>query len=461
MKQKTEIKVFIASPGDTNEERELIHTLIEEWNSMYREDEKNIELKVVRWEKDLAMRSNIRIQDAIIEDLLADSDILTGFFSTKFGSPTNKAESGTLEEIEYSLTNNKPVLMYFLEKHIPPSEFIKMEDQIKQINSFKEKYRNSNIYRDIESTKLDSFRKFFFMDINRTIKSLMASQKNKNDSGKVEIEKDIADKKWYKNSIKDLIESKLLEYDLILRYKREITFTENVDLWRSFADTRHSEIDRKIKRARVEAFNIKYGKYDYELDLRENYKESWYLPIISFLNNENYTLDKTFNVLGIASNNGLELTQIFKEYINANLSVLDLSNVAIESGKKLFRNIKFISENMEDCTINNSSIDVYINLRSIHSSGVDIRSTLLECHRILKPNGIAIISVSNGYLTQNEIGKDEFVETIGMYDTRVEAFSIDKPYDLINKIRVKMDDYGFRFTEIHTGKTEIFIKGKK
>ena len=166
-------------------------------------------------------------------------------------------------------------------------------------------------------------------------------------------------------------------------------------------------------------------------------------------------------MLGVASNNGIELKQIFKKYPKSTLSVLDLSEVAIKNGQKSFSSIKYLRGNMEDCTIINSSIDVYLNLRSIHSSGVDIRMTLTEFHRLLKPNGISIFSVSNGYLTPNEIRKEELVETKGMYDNRIEAFSTEKPYELANKIRFKLDNYGFRLIEIHTGETEIFIKAIK
>lgn len=460
MKNKTEIKIFIASPGDTLDERNLIEKHIEEWNSTYGDDDRNIQLKIVRWEKDLAIRSDITPQEAINEDLLKDCDILTGIFWTRFGSPTNNAESGTIEEIEYFLSQKKPVLMYFLEKPLTPTDINKLSEQLKKINEFKTKYQSNNIYRVTDLSSQDNFRTMFIKDLNRNVNSLVS--KTAFDKPKTEeAKKANTELHWYKESIKKLIETKLAELDLPLAYRREISFDENLKLWRSSVEARHPEILHKITKAREEAFNIKYGHYDYEKDLREKYKDTWFLPIISILQNENFVNDKEFSVLGVASNNGLELNQIFKNYDKVKLAVLDLSEVAIRSGQKLYRGTKYISGNMEDCTIDKSSFDLYLNLRSIHSSGVDIRMTLAECYRILKPNGVAIISVSNGYLTPNEIRKDELVETKGMYDNRIEAFSTDKPYELINKIRVKLDNYGFRFIEIHTGETEIFIKAVK
>ncbi|MBK9477660.1 MAG: methyltransferase domain-containing protein [Bacteroidetes bacterium] len=461
MKNKTEIKIFLASPTDTVAERDLIQKYIEEWNSTYGDDERNIQLRIVRWENDLNVQSNVNPQEVINEDLLKDCDILTGIFWTKFGSSTDKLESATSKEIEYFLLEEKPILMYFLEKPIKPSEASKLSDQLKKINDFREKYKVNNIYRTTDLVSPDEFRKMFMRDLNMNIKKLLTKPDETNSRTENVTINSEESKDWYKESIKKLIEDKLVEYNLLLAYRREISFDENLKLWRSTIETRHPDTLHKITKAREEAFNIKYGHYDYEKDLREKYSDSWFTPIISILNNEAYSELKEFSVLGVASNNGIELKQIFKKYPKSTLSVLDLSEVAIKNGQKSFSSIKYLRGNMEDCTIINSSIDVYLNLRSIHSSGVDIRMTLTECHRLLKPNGIAIFSVSNGYLTPNEIRKEELVETKGMYDNRIEAFSTEKPYELANKIRFKLDNYGFRLIEIHTGETEIFIKAIK
>ena len=80
MKNKTEIKIFLASPTDTVAERDLIQKYIEEWNSTYGDDERNIQLRIVRWENDLNVQSNVNPQEVINEDLLKDCDILTGIF---------------------------------------------------------------------------------------------------------------------------------------------------------------------------------------------------------------------------------------------------------------------------------------------------------------------------------------------------------------------------------------------
>ncbi|MBK9800876.1 MAG: DUF4062 domain-containing protein [Bacteroidetes bacterium] len=233
MKNKTEIKIFLASPTDTVAERDLIQKYIEEWNSTYGDDERNIQLRIVRWENDLNVQSNVNPQEVINEDLLKDCDILTGIFWTKFGSSTDKLESATSKEIEYFLLEEKPILMYFLEKPIKPSEASKLSDQLKKINDFREKYKVNNIYRTTDLVSPDEFRKMFMRDLNMNIKKLLTKPDETNSRTENVTINSEESKDWYKESIKKLIEDKLVEYNLLLAYRREISFDENLKLWRS------------------------------------------------------------------------------------------------------------------------------------------------------------------------------------------------------------------------------------
>lgn len=231
MKTKTEIKIFIASPSDTNSERDLIEKYIMEWNSTTGDEEdRNITLRPIRWEKSLAIRSNVEAQDAIDEDLLSKCDMLTGAFWTKFGSSTSKYESGTEGEIKFFLKKGKPVMMYFLDKPVNPSKLKSTE--LEKIKAFKEEYKSGNIYRETTLDNQDDFRVMFFKDLNRNIKLLFPNAEDQNDIPEVPSRgKREKKKKWYKESIKELIEGKLLEVGLPLPYRRGITFDENVKLW--------------------------------------------------------------------------------------------------------------------------------------------------------------------------------------------------------------------------------------
>ena len=456
-----EIQVFLASPGDVSKEREAITRLLGEWNTLYSKD-KGISLNVLRWEKDLATRSGVKAQAEITEQLLKNSDILIGIFWSRFGSPTDKYMSGTLEEISYFLDRKKPVIMYFIDRLVSPSH-IKGKD-IDSIETFKNEYGKIGIYKSItKKASSPEFRLMLFKDIIFNIDNLLSYNKSAIGENAVVGTSEHKKPEWFEISIKKTIEDRLLKQSLVRIYNRDVTFDENCLLWNATDDMDDADGKAVYINARTNAFNIKYGNYNYANDLREKYKNLWFVPVTHLLNDAGFDKDKSLKVIGVGANNGTELEQIFSEYKSCSLNVLDLSSDATNLGEKLHGDrMKFRTGNMEGCRyLRNSAYDIYLNLRSIHSTGVDVRLALAECYRILKPGGIAIISISNGYLlpsTAQSLQK-EAKEASGMYDNRTKFFSDQRPYFLADKVRKKLELYGFKEVELHTGKTEIFIKG--
>jgi hypothetical protein len=72
---------------------------------------------------------------------------------------------------------------------------------------------------------------------------------------------------------------------------------------------------------------------------------------------------------------------------------------------------------------------------------------------------MAIISVSDGYIVEDERGTER--EQRGMFDTRNKVFVADRPRAIAEKVFAKLLDFGFTDVEIHSGKTEIFLVSKK
>src|SRR4051812_41832398 len=106
------IKVFIASPGDVSTERQIIRDAINEWNTIHSED-KRVFLTAVGWETHAAPAMGERPQGIINSQILAGCDLLVAVFWTRLGSPTGKATSGTVEEIEAHVSSGKPAMLYF------------------------------------------------------------------------------------------------------------------------------------------------------------------------------------------------------------------------------------------------------------------------------------------------------------------------------------------------------------
>lgn len=111
--------VFIASPSDLAEEREVAKDVIATWNRT-NSDATDVTLRVRLWELDAVPELGDRPQGILNRQLVDESDILVAMFWTKVGTPTEVAASGTVEEIERFVASGKPVLLYFSDRDPPP-----------------------------------------------------------------------------------------------------------------------------------------------------------------------------------------------------------------------------------------------------------------------------------------------------------------------------------------------------
>jgi uncharacterized SAM-binding protein YcdF (DUF218 family) len=108
------LKVFIASPGDLAKEREMLAHALGEWNAQ-NAGEYLVVFLPVTWETHAysQVKRDGRAQGIINDQILDDCDLLLGMFWGRVGTPTGRAASGTIEEIEHFLAADKPVLLYF------------------------------------------------------------------------------------------------------------------------------------------------------------------------------------------------------------------------------------------------------------------------------------------------------------------------------------------------------------
>ncbi|MGD7196592.1 hypothetical protein HI806_08495 [Ralstonia solanacearum] len=129
-------KVLVASPGDVEEERQAIPEVISRWNTVNSETT-GVVLLPVKWETHSAPLMGGRAQGVINNQLVTDCDMAIGVFWTRLGSPTGVSESGTAEEIEWFIENNKPVMVYFSSRSVNPTKLDL--DQYKALKDFEGK----------------------------------------------------------------------------------------------------------------------------------------------------------------------------------------------------------------------------------------------------------------------------------------------------------------------------------
>jgi hypothetical protein len=137
-------QIFIASPSDVEEERNLTKSVIDELNKTIASDH-NIVLELLRWETDSFPNFGDDPQDVINSQIGQNCDVFVGILWSRFGTPTNRASSGTEEEFlnVFQRWRRDPksvtIMFYFKDAPIEPSK-INLE-QISKVIEFKKNDR--------------------------------------------------------------------------------------------------------------------------------------------------------------------------------------------------------------------------------------------------------------------------------------------------------------------------------
>lgn len=145
--------VLIASPSDVELERKIIVELLHEWNAAH-SAKRHIVLMPVMWETHSGPELNSRPQDVINREVVDECDLAIGVFWSRLGTPTDVAESGTIEEIKRMVAAKKLVMPYFSTKELP---YDHDADQLIKVKAFKEQCLDNSLVEQYQS--LDEFRK--------------------------------------------------------------------------------------------------------------------------------------------------------------------------------------------------------------------------------------------------------------------------------------------------------------
>lgn len=130
------LRVFIASPGDLNEERKVFRDAIDELNKI-KCTQMGLHLEALGWEDTLPGRG--RPQE-IINDDIRRCDLFVLILWKWWGTPTGSYSSGSEEEFyiarQLNNTSGKPhILLYF--KNVPKVMLADPGEQLQQILSFR------------------------------------------------------------------------------------------------------------------------------------------------------------------------------------------------------------------------------------------------------------------------------------------------------------------------------------
>lgn len=134
------LRIFVASPSDVAEERKIAEEVINEFN-LAPGDNRDIRFELIRFETHTRPGFGVDAQSVINSQIGDEYDILLGIMWGRFGSSTNRAESGTEEEFKraYSRLKSSPgsveIMFYFKDAGIPPSKMV--PGQLAKVQEFK------------------------------------------------------------------------------------------------------------------------------------------------------------------------------------------------------------------------------------------------------------------------------------------------------------------------------------
>jgi hypothetical protein len=141
----TVYQVFIASPSDVKDERQIIKNVLYRWNTHHSCEKQKVFLPIT-WEDNSYPESGTSPQIAINKQVLKDADLLIGVFCSRFGTQTENYPSGSAEEYREHLDSHKPAMLYFCNDPIERHNLD--DDQYQALKQFKDSCQNKSFYRE-------------------------------------------------------------------------------------------------------------------------------------------------------------------------------------------------------------------------------------------------------------------------------------------------------------------------
>lgn len=145
-------EVLIASPSDVPEERAIVREAVYEWNTIH-SNQIGIVLLPIGWELDVFPELGDRPQEIINTQIVNDADLLIAIFWSRLGTPSGENLSGTAEEIQLFIDNNKPAMVYFGEKSLPYDSDLKQISEVKKFKTYCQSKGVTKTYRALTELK--------------------------------------------------------------------------------------------------------------------------------------------------------------------------------------------------------------------------------------------------------------------------------------------------------------------
>jgi len=186
---KKVIKILVASPSDTKDERESCLRVFDELNKGIG-DKQGFVIEERMWETNTRPSFGDYPQAVVSEQLGNDYQVFVGLMNNKFGTETKKAGSGTEEEFNNAydrIVKKEPVeiMFYFNDAPVRKSEL--NTEELNKISTFKKKVSDLGGYHWTYNG-VNDFEKTFRQQLTNYLLNSYGQQKKETTKGNVQFE---------------------------------------------------------------------------------------------------------------------------------------------------------------------------------------------------------------------------------------------------------------------------------
>ena len=155
----TAYRIFVASPGDVQRERDAMQGVVNEMNRILEAllPDEGISVELLRWETDVAPRIADGPQP-VVNDQIDSYDIFVGLLAKRFGTPTAVAQSGTEEEFrrayERYRKHGAPWIVFYFNTKVEPPQGAEELAQFERVRAFRSELGTKGIIGEYNGAEL-------------------------------------------------------------------------------------------------------------------------------------------------------------------------------------------------------------------------------------------------------------------------------------------------------------------
>ena len=201
------------------------------------------------------------------------------------------------------------------------------------------------------------------------------------------------------------------------------------------------------------AFDKKYSIYNYSDDAR-SLNIDWKNKFLSVYNKLLVSSMENKDILDVGVGSGNEAIALFSKC--KKITFVDIAPNGLKKIKRQIPISNIVISRAEDLsTLINDRYDIYISLRTYNSSFFDIEKAISEAYRVLKKDGVIIISIANGFLCPD----DKYIIP-GLIIPGTEFVDIYRGFDMIKNLSAELSKKGFKNIQFFPTNVELFLSAE-